>query len=284
MSTYQPGDEVTIGAETVILSTWKGRTGIRWSWVIPRIDEGGEAYYATPEEAIANAARTLSAPCCDHGQPTNLFCIDCHDSVDTNESVTAAPTHGNLYPVPRHLEAPTVTDLRIFELPDHGLSSSAARRSKHWIKTLTGVDREKQDGYAFLGQFHRFDETVEMPVGTFLLSYVEDVSGSRLYGRTVTLYRVSAGVTPLQVVQHWDLDSGRGWALKVRDQISDLIASTPAPVPPPEVLAWTPHPADVRQAHDVIEAVADQLGEFSVQVDADLKAVLELFNKMLGEG
>lgn len=80
MATYQAGDEVQIGDTTITLAARKGRNGVRWSWVIPHIDEGGDTYRATSEDAIADAARTLGAPTCRHGQPTTLFCIPCHDS------------------------------------------------------------------------------------------------------------------------------------------------------------------------------------------------------------
>jgi hypothetical protein len=111
----------------------------------------------------------------------------------------------------------------IVELPDHGLSNSKARSSKHWIKQLAYVDRTARTGYAFVGTFHKFNATVEADEGTYFLSYVEDKSSSgRLYGRDVVLYRVAGN--QLVKVQEWRLDGSDGWALKVRDQIADLIA------------------------------------------------------------
>jgi len=77
--TYQAGDEIDINGTTVTLAARKGRNGIRWTWVIRTIDLGGESYLATPEEAIADAARTLNAPECRHGEPVVLFCVKCHD-------------------------------------------------------------------------------------------------------------------------------------------------------------------------------------------------------------
>ncbi len=82
MTSYQDGDEIQINGQTVILigqRSFRGN-GTRWSWGIPRADQFGEVSFATAEEAVAHVTKTLNAPCCAHGQPTNLFCIPCHDS------------------------------------------------------------------------------------------------------------------------------------------------------------------------------------------------------------
>lgn len=110
----------------------------------------------------------------------------------------------------------------IVGLPGHGLSTSAARRSKWWIKQLVTVDVSKSDGWAFVGYPNAFGATVEVPEGAWFLSYVEDVASTgRLRGRAVTLYQVDGG--ELVQVQSWGLDAARGWALKVRDQIAGLV-------------------------------------------------------------
>ena len=80
--TYQAGDEISIAdGVTVILCSRKGRNGIRWSWVIPSTDEGGEGYQATPEEAITNAIKTMNNPECRHGE--RGWCPTCHDRSDS---------------------------------------------------------------------------------------------------------------------------------------------------------------------------------------------------------
>jgi hypothetical protein len=115
----------------------------------------------------------------------------------------------------------------IVELPGHGLSNSAAARSKHWIKRLERVDPAKSDGYAFEGVFAKFGATVEVAEGTWYLAYIEDVAGSgRLRGRRVALYRVTA--EGVDEVKHWGLDSRPGWALKVRDEIAGILAASVA--------------------------------------------------------
>ncbi len=118
--------------------------------------------------------------------------------------------------------------MAIIKLPDHGLSNSASRRSKHWIKRLTSVDTSQSNGYAFVGDFARFGGTTEVPEGTWYLSYVEDVAGSgRLYSRTVTLYRLAG--EELVTIETWQLDGSAGWALHCRDAIAAHLAAASEP-------------------------------------------------------
>lgn len=111
----------------------------------------------------------------------------------------------------------------IIETPGTGFSSNAEeRRSKAWLKVLDSVDREISNGYAFVGRFIQFDATAELEAGTHLMSYRAPTGGQgRVYRHLVTLYRVDPdGLTE---VQEWDLGDGKGWALRVRDEIADLI-------------------------------------------------------------
>lgn len=106
----------------------------------------------------------------------------------------------------------------IVTLPNNGLSRSAEMRSKSWMKRLTGVDAEAGNGYAFLGEFEPFEATVNVPEGTYFLSYVEDVSGSgRMRGRDLTLYRVEA--EGLKKVDVYTAPAGKGWAFHVTGDI-----------------------------------------------------------------
>ena len=115
----------------------------------------------------------------------------------------------------------------IITFPDHQLSASAARRSKFWLKVLTGVDTSKSDGYAFQGTFATYEGTVEVAEGTWVLGYIEDVrSSGRMDGRDVTLYQVRDGA--LVKVDHWYLDEKPGWALKIRDEIAKYLAAGPS--------------------------------------------------------
>lgn len=115
----------------------------------------------------------------------------------------------------------------IFTLPDPttSWSNSLAARSKVWIKRLDGVDRNISTGYAFLGEFRKVGATEEAPVGTFYLVYYEQRRGSRkLDSRDVDLYRVTDDTEkPLVYVEGWYAGTEDGWALRVRDEIADLM-------------------------------------------------------------
>jgi len=107
----------------------------------------------------------------------------------------------------------------IITLPDHGLSNSAARRSRYWMKILAGIDLAASNGYAFRGAWADYGSTVEVAEGTWVMGYREDRAASgRLYSHNVTLYQVRGGA--LVEVDEWAIDGGdRGWALHVRDKI-----------------------------------------------------------------
>lgn len=60
---YQPGDKVEVGDDTIILARRKGSAGVRWSWILTHSEEGGTAYYPTPQEAIESARRSLGDLC-----------------------------------------------------------------------------------------------------------------------------------------------------------------------------------------------------------------------------
>lgn len=95
-------------------------------------------------------------------------------------------------------------------------------RHKNWIKVLTGVDREKSDGYAFQGDFARPGSTVELPVGTLLLYYYGDGSVKN-YTVEVRVVRVtqngleSTGIGTSRA--NWKTG---GWALDIRDAAAEL--------------------------------------------------------------
>lgn len=119
----------------------------------------------------------------------------------------------------------------IVDLPGDGLSVSKRQYAgaKSWIKILTGVDASKDTGFAFEGSFVRFGETVEVPEGTWFLSYIEDrSSGSgNLRGRDVTLYQVRGG--ELAEAGSWQPGAGKGWALRCRDDIAARLAGPAGP-------------------------------------------------------
>lgn len=136
----------------------------------------------------------------------------------------------------------------IVTLPEDDRSNAARARSKAWLRRVDWVDQSKSDGHAFVGPRAAWGETVEVPVGTWYLGYVEDRRpAGQLDGRTVTLYRVGAsGVTPgeadlyeVGVVETWKLDGGGGWALKIRAQVAAHLEPDTATAPDANVRALT---------------------------------------------
>ena len=119
--------------------------------------------------------------------------------------------------------------MAIITLPDHGLSNSAARRCKHWMKILTEVNPKISNGYAFQGNFANYGSTVEVAEGTWVMGYREDRAASgRLYSHNVTLYQVRSGA--LVEVDEWAIDGGdRGWVLHVRDKIHAYMTAPAEP-------------------------------------------------------
>ncbi len=178
----------------------------------------------------------------------------------------------------------------IVELPDHYLSKAAIRRgTKHWIKELTGVDTSKKDGFAFEGTFQSFNATVEVHDGAMFLVYVEDRNGvGRLDGRTVDLLQVVDG--KLETVQTWTLDGHAGWALKIRDEVEMLFTSQQkaGTATAPDVAAAVEFArtagATARAISGRLDQIRDQLGGFSMQIDADLAEIVKQLDSLAAQG
>ncbi len=95
-------------------------------------------------------------------------------------------------------------------------------RKKTWRKHLEGVDTEKTNGYAFIGNWLRAGERAELEVGSFILCYDEDGSMKHWYP-VVRLFKVVEN--GLEEVYHWKGDPReRSWALAVRDEIAAILA------------------------------------------------------------
>jgi len=96
-------------------------------------------------------------------------------------------------------------------------------RKKTWRKHLESVDKEKANGYAFVGNWLRAGEREEMEVGSFILCY--DETGSRKYTYPVVrLFKVGVK-NDLEEVFRWEGRYGeRSWALAVRDEIAAILA------------------------------------------------------------
>ena len=97
------------------------------------------------------------------------------------------------------------------------------RRKKTWRKHLESVDKEKANGYAFVGEWLRAGEREELEVGSFILCYDEPGSMKNWYP-VVRVLKVD-GDTDLQEVYRWEGNiRERSWALAVRDDIAAILA------------------------------------------------------------
>ena len=97
-------------------------------------------------------------------------------------------------------------------------------RFKRWGKTLTGVDRTKTNGYAYLGSFLAIGRKAELPVGSYVLLYHE--YGSRRYTTPVAeVFQVAQEGTLAPVLKV----EGKDWALDLRDKAAELFVQDEAP-------------------------------------------------------
>lgn len=96
------------------------------------------------------------------------------------------------------------------------------RRKKTWRKHLERVDKEKTNGYAFIGEWLRAGERAELGIGSFILCYDEAGSMKNWYP-VVRMFKVVEN--GLEEVHHWEGDiHERSWALAVRDDIAAILA------------------------------------------------------------
>ena len=76
-------------------------------------------------------------------------------------------------------------------------------RKKTWRKHLESVDKEKTNGYAFIGNWLRAGERAELEVGSFILCYDEAGSMKNWYP-VVRLHKVVEN--GLEEVYRWEGD------------------------------------------------------------------------------
>lgn len=95
-------------------------------------------------------------------------------------------------------------------------------RKKSWRKLLENVDKERANGYAFVGEWLKAGERAELEVGSFILCYDEAGSMKNWYP-VVRLFKVLEN--GLEEAYRWEGDiRERSWALAVRDEISVILA------------------------------------------------------------
>ncbi len=105
---------------------------------------------------------------------------------------------------------------KIVEIPE-----KEDARKKAWRKTITQVNREISNGYAFVGDWLTADESYELNVGDYILAY--DEKGSRKH--TYILVRFFQVTNEgLHLLYDWEGNYGQyKWAIHVRDKIADII-------------------------------------------------------------
>ena len=104
-------------------------------------------------------------------------------------------------------------------------------RKKTWRKLLEKVDKEKSNGYAFVGEWLKAGERAELEVGSFILCYDEPGSMKNWYP-VVRLFKVG---NDLDEVFHWEGNiCERSWALAVRDDIAAILAEAQGQEAPEE--------------------------------------------------
>jgi len=97
-------------------------------------------------------------------------------------------------------------------------------RWKAWRKLLTGVDKEKTNGYAFLGEFLSPGRKAEVPVGSYILIY-DEIGSARHHRPEVSVQHVEADGTMTEVLS----TIGKSWALDIRDEVAALLVSAAMP-------------------------------------------------------
>jgi hypothetical protein len=96
-------------------------------------------------------------------------------------------------------------------------------RKKTWRKLLEKVDKEKANGYAFVGEWLKAGERAELEVGSFILCYDEAGSMKNWYP-VVRMFKVGVE-NDLDEVYRWEGNiRERSWALAVRDEIAAILA------------------------------------------------------------
>jgi hypothetical protein len=97
-------------------------------------------------------------------------------------------------------------------------------KRKSWRKILTGIDKTKDNGYAFLGDFISTykNKDIELPVGTIILVY--DEVGSVTHHPAVYVYRVDGEfqLTELFCSYSWN------WDFELRDEVAKLFEDNEA--------------------------------------------------------
>jgi len=98
----------------------------------------------------------------------------------------------------------------------------ADSRFRNWAKMVTGIDTKQSNGYCFEGDFVK-DGTVEVEIkpAVFL---TKTSRGSRRYPTATYNVLTMNAEGDLALTDIRTTDKTRGWALRIREQVADLVA------------------------------------------------------------
>jgi len=94
-------------------------------------------------------------------------------------------------------------------------------RFRHWVKRVDSVDQNKTSGYAFAGEFIN-EGTVEVEIKPSVY-LVKTVRGSRKYQTATYNVVVMDQDGNLTLTDIRTTDTERGWALRIRDKVAEMV-------------------------------------------------------------
>jgi hypothetical protein len=97
-------------------------------------------------------------------------------------------------------------------------------RFRPWARLVTGVDKTKTDGYAFIGGFVKEGTVeVELKPKVFIVMTSEGSAKYQTKYYTVVVMDAQGNLTKTDIAT--DESKGQGWALRLRDDVASLVDS-----------------------------------------------------------
>jgi hypothetical protein len=93
-------------------------------------------------------------------------------------------------------------------------------RFKSWVKQVTSIDELATGGYAFVGPFV---DTGTVDVSTPMVLIAATARGSQKYHTTTYNVLLLNQAGDLAITDIATTDKERGWALRIRAQVADLV-------------------------------------------------------------
>lgn len=91
---------------------------------------------------------------------------------------------------------------------------------KCWAKIVKRVDKTQSNGFAFIGDFIKANEMIEIPNGVYVLAYEENGSKSLRRSEAKILRATDDGLIETGI----SVSTTKGdWALQIRDKAAEII-------------------------------------------------------------